>query len=118
MAAGDWKDMLYAAERCDLELVKFHIEQGENPNYQHPEFLTTPLIESVRNGHEAVARYLLENGAKPRLAAGLSDLSFGLRNKVETPFTVAKQTKNKAMLQLLTEFDTQPTGFLRRLLLK
>lgn len=101
MAAGDWKDMLYAAQRGDVALVAFHLEQGENPNYQHPEFLTTPLIESVAKGHEAVVRLLLGNGADPRIKAGFS---------TDTAFTVAKQTKNKALLCLLRDYDTQPTS--------
>ncbi len=44
MAGGDWKEMLYASESGDLELVKYHIRMGINPNYLHPEFLTVPLL--------------------------------------------------------------------------
>lgn len=44
MAAGDWKEMLIASQEGNLDLVRYHIRMGENPNYQHPEFLTTPLI--------------------------------------------------------------------------
>jgi hypothetical protein len=50
MAAGDWKEMLIAAQNGDLELVRYHIRMGENPNYQHPEFLTNAsAITSVRH---------------------------------------------------------------------
>lgn len=98
MAAGDWKDMLYAAQCGDLALVRFHIEHDENPNYQHPEFLTTPLIESVEHGHEDIVRYLLENGADPHIKAGFS---------TDTAFTVAKSQKNKAILRLLQQSNKQ-----------
>ena len=50
MAAGDWKEMLVAAQNGDLPLLRYHIRLGENLNYQHPEFLTTPLIEAPRLG--------------------------------------------------------------------
>lgn len=109
MAAGDWKDMLYAAQNGDLHLVKFHIEEGENPNYQHPEFLTTPLIESVTNGHTHVVRYLLENGANPNIKAGFSS---------DTALTIAKQQQNKPLLKLLKSYShnsKQPQGFANKL---
>jgi len=39
--------MLIAAQNGDLPLVRCHIRMWEDPNYQHPEFLTTPLIEAA-----------------------------------------------------------------------
>ena len=77
MSGGNWKEMLYACESGDLELVKYHIRMGIDPNYQHPEFLTAPLLESIRFGHLSVAKYLLENGADPNIKE-----AFGK----ETPF--------------------------------
>lgn len=72
MAAGDWKEMLIAAQEGNLALVRYHVSMGENPNYQHPEFLTTPLIEAATFGHLDIVNYLLENGADPSLRAGFS----------------------------------------------
>lgn len=72
MAAGDWKEMLIAAQNGDLPLVRYHIRMGENPNYQHPEFLTTPLIEAAAFGHKEIVTFLLENGAEPHLKSGFS----------------------------------------------
>lgn len=92
MAAGDWKDMLTAAQEGKIDLVKYHIEQGVNPNYQHPEFLTTPLIESISFRQYEVAKYLLENGADPKLRAGFS---------TDTPLSIAKGTKDKKLIQLI-----------------
>ena len=92
MAAGDWKDMLSAVQEGDLELVKYHLERGVNPNYQHPEFLTTPLIESISFEQYEIAEYLLEKGADPCLKAGFS---------LDSPLAVAKQTKNKDLIKLI-----------------
>lgn len=92
---GDWKEMLYAAEKGDLDLLIYHIRQGVDPNYQHPEFMTTPLIESIRFGHLNVAAYLLENGADPSLKE-----VFG----PHTPMSLAKFQKNKAAIELLKKY--------------
>ncbi|MEL6135755.1 MAG: ankyrin repeat domain-containing protein [Bacteroidota bacterium] len=72
MSGGDWKEMLYAAENGNLELVKYHVKMGVDVNYQHPELLTTALIESTRYGHEEVVKYLLEKGADPKIKAVVS----------------------------------------------
>lgn len=92
MAAGDWKEMLYAAQNGDLELVKYHIRMGEDPNYQHPEFMTTPLIESVRFGHIKVVAYLLQHGADPSIRADFGG---------ETALSVAKTGKKHEIVRLL-----------------
>ena len=92
MAAGDWKEMLVAAQNGDLSLVRYHIRMGENPNYQHPEFLTTPLIEAATFGHLDIAKFLLENGAKPEIKAGFSS---------DTALEMAKQNGHKEIVVLL-----------------
>ena len=69
MAAGDWKDMLAAATRGDIELVRYYLREGIDPNYQHPEFLTTPLIEAARVGQAEVCRLLLAHGADPAVVS-------------------------------------------------
>lgn len=92
MAAGDWKEMLMAAQNGDLPLVRYHIHMGENPNYQHPEFLTTPLIEAATFGHTAIVEFLLANGADPKIKAGFS---------ADTALTMAKQNGHKEIVALL-----------------
>lgn len=67
MSGGDWKDMFYAAERGDVDLVRYHIRNGIDPNYQHPEFLTTALVEAVKSNQLEVVKYLVDNGAKPSI---------------------------------------------------
>ena len=95
MAAGDWKDLLYACQNGDLELVKYHIKGGVNPNYQHPELLTTPLIASIENANADITKFLLENGADPHLKAGFS---------TDTPMLVAKRLSNKEAIKLLAPY--------------
>lgn len=92
MAAGDWKEMLLACENGNLELVKYHISAGIDPNYQHPEYLTTPLIVSIEYGHKEICKFLLESGANPTLKAGFSE---------DTPMKVAKRYKRKGIMELL-----------------
>ncbi|MEL7124269.1 MAG: ankyrin repeat domain-containing protein [Bacteroidota bacterium] len=106
MAAGDWKDLLLAAQNGDIELVKYHIKEGVNPNYQHPELLTTPLIVSIENTNIEVTKFLLENGADPHLKAGFS---------TDSPMIVAKRLRNKEAMKLLEPYCK---SFLQWLFLK
>lgn len=92
---GNWKEMFYASEKGDVELVKYHIKMGVDPNYQHPEFLTSPLLESLRLGQLEVAKFLMENGADPHLKE-----AFGS----DTPLSVAKSSKNKEAIKLVQSF--------------
>ena len=72
MSGGDWKDMYAAAVEGDLALVRYHINAGVNPNYQHPEILCTPLVASLIHGHSDIARsacaVIVSDGFTPRLA--------------------------------------------------
>ena len=92
MSAGDWKDMLKGAQENDLSLVRYYISLGVDPNYQHPEFMTTPLIESSRLGHAEMVTYLLNNGADPSIKAGFDG---------ETAISAAKANKHSAIVKLL-----------------
>lgn len=75
MSAGDWKNLYQASVDGNLSLVQHHINEGVNPNYQHPEVLRTPLVASLIEGHLDVALYLLEHGADPSLVSDFDQLS-------------------------------------------
>ena len=92
---GNWKEMYGACQSGDLALVEYHIQRGIDPNYQHPEFMTTALIASLEEGHLEVTRYLLEQGANPLLKEDFGDL---------TPLSVAKATRNKAAVTMLQSY--------------
>ena len=64
MSGGDWKAMFRGIQEGDLELVKFYLNQGIDPNYQHPEYMALPLSESIRYDHLEIIELLLANGAK------------------------------------------------------
>ncbi|MEM1356783.1 MAG: ankyrin repeat domain-containing protein [Bacteroidota bacterium] len=96
---GDQKALLTAAETGDLATVKYYLHQGIDPNQEHPEAMTTPLLESVRNGQLAVATYLLKNGADPSIPSGF---------EMVTPLKLARLTQQPAMIELLREYDERP----------
>ena len=89
MAAGDWKELYKSSVEGDLDLVRYHIRQGVNPNYQHPEILSTPLVASILNNHTQIAKFLLENGADVRLESYFDS---------HTPLSAAKKMKNKELV--------------------
>lgn len=95
MAAGDWKELISAIHAGDMALVQYHVQQDINLNYQHPELLTTPLIESIISNQLEIATYLLAHGADPHLRAGFS---------TDTAFTTAKQMGNSEMIKLLRPY--------------
>lgn len=106
MAAGDWKDMLTAVHNGDLDLLKHYLAEGINPNYQHPELLTTPLIEAISSQQVEIARCLLEHGADPHLTAGFSQ---------DSPIRVARQTGNKTLIRLVLQYKRYENSFMNRL---
>jgi ankyrin repeat protein len=67
MSGGNWKELFNAACEGDLPLVQYHVKNGVDVNYAHPEFLSTPLVACLLAGQEAIALYLLEHGANPHL---------------------------------------------------
>mgnify|MGYP003575416321 CR=1 FL=1 len=75
MSAGDWKDLYAAAAAGDLGRVRYHLQAGVDPNYQHPEVMCTPLVASLVHGHAEVARCLLDHGADPNLRSEFDGLT-------------------------------------------
>ena len=95
MGHGDWKDMFRGVQNGDFELVKYYIRMGVDLNYQHPEFLTSPLIEAIRNHNLAMVTLLLENGALPDISEADSEKS---------PMTIAKEIANREIVYKLNEY--------------
>lgn len=95
MSGGDWKEMFYAAQDGNLDLVRYHLRNGIDVNYKHPEFLTTALIVGVENGHLEIVKFLLENGADPKLKD-----DFSSKNALE----VAKIYKRKEIIKALQPY--------------
>lgn len=95
MSAGDWKDMFRAIQENDIELVRYYLKIGIDPNYQHPEFMALPLSEGIRYNHIEIVELLLLNGAKP------------LKEEMESRTTcldLAKQMNNETALILMKKF--------------
>lgn len=95
MSGGNWKDMLLASQTGDLELVKYYFKTGIDINYQHPEAMTTPLIESLRFGHLDIAEFLLENNADVFAKEGFSG---------DTALSVATEKQNQKAINLLQSY--------------
>lgn len=94
MSGGDWKDMYNAADSGNLALVRYHIEAGVDPNYQHPEIMRTPLVTSILQGHAEVAHYLLDHGAAVNLVSDYDSL---------TPLQAAQEVEAHALVQTLQQ---------------
>jgi len=95
MSGGDWKEMFKGIQKNDLELVKYYLRMGIDPNYQHPEYMALPLAESIRYDHMEIAKLLLANGAQPSII----EMESG-----GTCLDLAKKLKNKAAIDLMNEF--------------
>lgn len=92
---GDWKEMFEATQNGDIELVKYHLKMGVDLNYQHPEYMTSPLIECIRMNKLEMAKLLLENGAKASAKEGFGSA---------TPLSIAKSQKNHQAIHLLMPY--------------
>ena len=75
MSGGDWKELFQAACEGDIELVRYHVRNGVDVNYAHPEFLSTPLVACILERQEAVALLLLDHGANPLLPSEFDALT-------------------------------------------
>lgn len=67
--------MYKASQDGDLELAKFHLREGVDPNHQHPEILSLPIVAAIQAGHSKVVKALLESGAKTRLISVFDNMT-------------------------------------------
>ncbi|MDZ7899142.1 MAG: ankyrin repeat domain-containing protein [Arcicella sp.] len=92
---GDWKEMFRGVETNDFDLVRYYLSKGIDVNYQHPEFLTSALIESINQNHLEMMQFLLENGAKPDIREAFS---------FKSPMQIAKELRNKEAVSILNSY--------------
>lgn len=95
MSGGDWKEMFGAIEKGDFNLIDYYLRVGIDPNYQHPEFMAAPLVESIRFNKLDIAKLLLEHGADPNIKEVMGG---------DTPLSVAKAQKNQAAIDLINSY--------------
>ncbi|MFK7971818.1 MAG: ankyrin repeat domain-containing protein [Bacteroidia bacterium] len=95
MAGGDWKAMFRGIQENDLELVKYYLKTGIDPNYQHPEYLALPLAESIRYDHMEMTELLLKYGASSAIIEEESGISV---------LEIAKSMKKKKVVKLLEKY--------------
>ena len=95
MSGGDWKDMFKGIQENDFELVKYYLQVGVDPNYQHPEFMALPLAESIRYNNIEIAELLLTKGANPSII----EMESGM-----TTLAIAKKSKNQRVIDLLNKY--------------
>ena len=62
-AGGDWKALYEAAKTGDTAEVAYWLEAGTDPNAQHVEVGSTPLIAAAENGHLDAVKALVAGGA-------------------------------------------------------
>lgn len=103
MSGGDWKEMYVAVQNGDIELVKYHIKNGIDPNYQHPEILSLPLVTAIIDGHIEIAKFLLENGADPTITSYYDNMN---------AISAAKKYKRSDILKIIKEIMPQKKSWL------
>lgn len=98
MSAGDWKELYQAVETGNYDLAKYHVKNGINVNYQHPEILMTLLVTAIRLGRNEIVWLLLENGADPELESDYDQL---------TPLQAALKYKNTEVIAKLKTMNVK-----------
>lgn len=95
MSGGDWKAMFRGIQENDYELVNFYLKSGIDPNYQHPEFMASPLAESLRFNNLQIAELLLKNGADPMLVE---------MESAKTILAIAKSLDGDKAIELIEKY--------------
>ena len=92
-SGGNWKDLVKAAEDGTEGFVRYHLRSGVDPNFQHPEFFTTPLCTAIRAGNLSIVKILVEEGGSdPGLIEELS---------CDSPIELARQMKHFEIVDYL-----------------
>jgi hypothetical protein len=96
MSHGDWKDMFKAIQSNDEPLVLYYIKNGIDINYQHPEYMTNALCESIRLKNLSLTTLLLNHGASTRI----KEMETG-----KTPLEIAQELKFQSVILLIEKSD-------------
>jgi ankyrin repeat protein len=108
MSAGDWKEMFNAAVEGDLGLLRYHLAAQVDPNYQHPEYMCTPLVACILAGQYDAAALLLQWGADPKIRSESEGMS---------PLEAARHRQEPALIQLIAlklQMDADTKSLSRR----
>lgn len=105
MSAGDWKELFQAIEAGSYDLAEYHVKNGVNLNYQHPEILMTLLVTAIRLKQNKIVWLLLNSGADPELESYYDQL---------TPLQAAIRYKNKEVLEKLRTMNVK-ISYLQRI---
>lgn len=85
MSHGSWKDLIKACNEGNESLVACYLKSGVDPNFQHPEYLTTALIETIRAGNLSLVKFLIENGGSdpnlPEELTGMTPIEVSMEEK-------------------------------------
>ncbi len=92
MSSGDWKEMLDAAVEGNMAVLRYHLMAGVDANYQHPEYMCTPLVACILANQREAAALLLEHGADPHLRAEIEAM---------TPLQAARHVGNPELIALI-----------------
>ena len=98
--------MIYGIRRGDIDLVRYHIHEGVNLNYEHPEYMTTPLMEGVVRSNYNIVELLLQSGADPTIRTGWDDKS---------PLDVAIASKNEKIIELIKKYHPDQRSWLAKI---
>jgi hypothetical protein len=91
---GAWKELLRAAGENNSSLVAFLLSHNIDPNFQHPEYFTSPLFEAIRAGHLTMCQQLVDAGASLTIPEDLTG---------STPLELALEEKQHAIVDFLLE---------------
>ena len=95
--------MFQGVKNNDLDLVRYYIKIGVDLNYQHPEYFTSVLVESIRMNNLEMMILLLQNGALPDL-----HYSCKIGDEVYPENDVANNETLKTSVSIYTDEDKRP----------
>lgn len=101
---GNWKEFWLEASKQgggDLNLIEFHLRNGVDPNFQHPEMMSTALCEAVGAGNVQIVQFLLKYQDKDGKLAVDPTIPSAYEN--QTPLEMAMELQHHAMIDMILE---------------